>query len=220
MREFFTDRTPPDIAATYDRLAPAWLSRWSALENRLVGVQWRNNLVDQMHGDVLELGIAAGDTLVRLHARQHDVASYTGIDISTGMIAEAHRAAEGLDIPADLRVASAADLGMFPDNRFDTVAASLVFCTIPDVPAALAEVARVLKPEGRFVLLEHVLSPNPLVAWLQRKLAPIQVRQMGCHLDRETVRVLKDHGFRIEEERKRILGIFRFIVSAPPDVPG
>jgi ubiquinone/menaquinone biosynthesis C-methylase UbiE len=215
MREFFTDRTPPDIAATYDRLAPGWLSRWSAMENRLVSEQWRNDLVDHLHGDVLELGIAAGDTLLRLGTRPHNVASYTGIDISPGMIAEAQRAAGGLNLPLDLRVGSAEDMGMFPDNRFDTVAASLVFCTIPDVPAALAEVARVLRPDGTFVLVEHVLSPNPLVGWLQKRLAPIQVRQMGCHLDRETVQTLQECGFHIKEERKRILGVFRFIVVMP-----
>jgi ubiquinone/menaquinone biosynthesis C-methylase UbiE len=216
MREFFTDRTPPDIAATYDRLAPGWLSRWSALENRLVSEQWRNDVVDHLHGDVLELGIAAGDTLLRLGTRSHNVATYTGIDISPGMIAEAQRAADGLDLPVYLRVGSAEDMGMFPDNHFDTVAASLVFCTIPHVPAALAEVARVLRPNGTFVLVEHVLSPNPLVGWLQKRLAPIQVRQMGCHLDRETVRVLKNHGFLIEKERKRILSTFRFVVATPP----
>ena len=216
MREFFTDRTPPDTAATYDRLAPAWLSRWSRFENRLVTERWRNDLVDHLHGDVLELGIAAGDTLVRLCARDHDVSSYTGIDVSPGMIAEARRAANGLDISVNLHVASAEDLSMIPDNHVDTVAASLVFCTIPGVPAALAEVARVLKPGGTFVLLEHVRSSNPLVGWLQARVAPFHARQMGCHLDRVTVRTLKDHGFRIEEERKRILGIFRFIIATPP----
>lgn len=217
MREFFTDRTPPDIAATYDRLAPAWLSRWSACENWLVTDQWRNDFVDRLHGDVLELGIAAGDTLVRLGRRPHDVSSYTGIDISPGMIEEAQRAAQGLALPVDLRVGIAEDMSMFADNSFDTVAASLVFCTIPDVPAALADVARVLKPEGTFVLLEHVRSPNRVVGRLQTRLAPIQVRQMGCHLDRETVRTLEGHGCRIKEERKRIMSIFRFVVATPPN---
>lgn len=216
MRKFFTDRTPPDLAATYDHLAPNWLSRWSRLEGRLVSEQWRNDLVSHLHGDVLELGIAAGDTLLRLNDQKHDVASYTGIDISPGMIAQAQPAADSLDLPVHLHVANAEDMGTFADNQFDTVAASLVFCTIPDVPAALAEVARVLKPGGTFVLIEHVLSPNPLVAWLQKRLAPIQVRQMGCHLDRQTVRALQAHGFLVEQERKRILSVFRFIVASSP----
>ena len=215
MRKFFTDRTPPDLAATYDHLAPNWLSRWSRLEGRLVSEPWRNDLVSHLHGDVLELGIAAGDTLLRLNDQKHAVTSYTGIDISPGMIAQAQRAAATLDLAVHLHVTSAENLSMFADNQFDTVAASLVFCTIPDVPAALAEVNRVLKPGGTFVLIEHVLSPNPLVAWLQKRLAPIQIRQMGCHLDRQTVCLLQAHGFLIEQERNRILSVFRFILASP-----
>lgn len=216
MRRFFTDRTPPDLAATYDSLAPQWLSRWSRFESRLVSEQWRNDYVSQMHGDVLELGIAAGDTLMRLKSGSHKVRSYTGIDFSPGMIVQSRKAADGVDIPIDLQVASAEQMPMFADNQFDTVAAGLVFCTIPDVGAALAEVKRVLKPDGRMVLVEHVLSPNPVVGWGMKRFAPLQVRQMGCNIDREIVQTLHDHGFIIEQHRKRILGIFRYIVATPP----
>lgn len=215
MPKFFTDRTPPDIAATYDSLAPQWLSRWSKFESRLVSDTWRNALVAELEGDVLEIGIAAGDTLLRMKQQPNRVATYTGIDVSAGMIEHARLAASNLDILVDLRQTGAESMPMFADNRFDTVAASLVFCTIPDVPAALAEVHRVLKPTGRFVLVEHVLAPNPIIGWLQKLVAPVQVRQMGCHLDRQTVDLLREHGWRIEVERKRILGIFRFIVAAP-----
>ena len=217
MRKFFTDRTPPDVAATYDQLAPAWLARWSKLESRLVSDEWLNEYVHQMQGDVLEIGTAAGDTLLRMQSQPHNATSFTGIDISAGMLAEAHRAAAGLDIPVRLHQASAEHMPLLEDGRFDTVAASLVFCTIPDVDAALAEITRVLKPGGRLVLVEHVLAPNSLIAWLQRLLAPVQIRQMGCHLDRETVEMVRDQGFQVEMERKRILGIFRFIVARLPE---
>lgn len=215
MPNFFTDRTPPDIAATYDSLAPQWLSRWSRFENWLVSDDWRNALVRELEGDVLEIGTAAGDTLLRMKQQPNRVRSFTGIDVSAGMIDHARLAANGLDISVDLRQTTAESMPMFADNQFDTVAASLVFCTIPDVPAALAEVRRVLRPTGRFVLVEHVLAPNPIVKWMQKLMAPIQVRQMGCHLDRRTVESLRDHGWHIEIERKRILGIFRFIVAQP-----
>lgn len=220
MPKFSTDRTPPgpqELAATYDNLAPQWLSRWSMLESKLVSDTWRNDLVAQLRGDVLEIGIAAGDTLLRMSSQGHNATSFTGIDISSGMVAQARLATTGLDIPVDLQQASAERMAMFADNQFDTVIASLVFCTIPDVPAALAEVRRVLRPDGRFVVVEHVLSPNPLVAWLQKLVAPVHIRQMGCHLDRDTEQALRDAGFHIEKERKRILGIFRFIVATQPN---
>src|SRR5690349_5748062 len=107
MPKFFTDRTPPDIAATYDSLAPQWLARWSRFENRLVSDAWRNAYVTELKGDVLEIGTAAGDTLLRMKQQPNLVTSYTGIDVSAGMIEHARFAASSLDIPVDLRQASA-----------------------------------------------------------------------------------------------------------------
>ena len=54
-----------------------------------------------------------------------------------------------------------ADRLPFPDGSFDTVVATLVLCTVDDVPAALAEVARVLRPGGRLLFAEHVRSEDP-----------------------------------------------------------
>jgi ubiquinone/menaquinone biosynthesis C-methylase UbiE len=63
----------------------------------------------------------------------------------------------------DLRVGDAQALD-FPDASFDTVVCTLALCTIPDDRAAVSEVKRVLRPAGRFRLLEHVRSPNPAVS--------------------------------------------------------
>lgn len=222
MRKFFTDRTPPDrdqIASIYDSHAPTWLRRESRAETRLASEKWRNDLGAELRGDVLEIGIAAGDTFDRLQGGEEPVSSFTGIDVSPGMIEQAKRAASGLTIPVALHVADAENLEMFADDSFDTVTTSLVFCTIPDVPKALAEITRVLKPDGRLVMIEHVLSPNRLVAAVQRFVAPIQIRHMGCHLDRETVQTLHNHGFRIEEHRQRVFGVMRFVIARPPAKP-
>lgn len=219
MRKFFTDRTPPSstqLAGIYDAHAPTWLARESRAEARLTGQRWRDDLISALRGDVLEIGVAAGDTILRMRDYDHHVTSLTGIDLSPEMIHQAERAAEGSAIPVWLHTANAEDLQMFSDDAFDTVTASLVLCTIPDVPRALAEIARVLKPDGRVVLIEHVLSPNRLIAWGQRILTPWQVRYIGCHLDRTTVETLQQSGYRIEEERKRLFGIMRFVIARPP----
>src|SRR5690625_3717327 len=147
MRKFFTDRTPPDrsgLAKIYDSHAPNWLQRESRAETRLTSEQWRDDLVSELRGDVLEIGLATGDTLNRLKDYDHSVTSFTGIDISPGMIKQAKEAAVGLSIPVSLEVADAEDLSRYETNSFDTVTASLVFCTVPNVPKALAEIARVL----------------------------------------------------------------------------
>lgn len=219
MRKFFTDRTPPDrkqLAGIYDTHAPTWLQRESRAETRLTSERWRNDLVRYLYGDVLEIGVAAGDTLMRMRDYDHGVTSFIGIDLSPGMIEQAKGAGAGLNIPITLRTADAEDLSMFADDSFDTVTASLVFCTIPDVPKAFAEMARVCRPDGKIVLIEHVLSPNPIIAALQRFLTPMQIRAMGCHIDRRTIETLEHSGFHIQEHRRRIFGVMRFVVATPP----
>jgi hypothetical protein len=76
--------------------------------------------------------------------------------------------------------------------------------------------ARVCRPDGRIVLLEHVLPPNRFVAWWVRKLAPAQERMLGCHLDRQTDRLVRDLGFGVERDQSRFFGIFHLIIARPP----
>lgn len=217
MRRYFTDRTAPDasrISHVYDGLASTWLRGPGKVETWLAGADMRNELVSYLHGDVLEVGMGAGDTVIRLGEQPHDVATYTGVDLSAGMIAEATRVQS--TIPSRLEVGNAEDLSRFPDASFDTVTASMVLCTVADVPQALAEFARVCKPDGRVVLLEHMLSTNRVVALIQRWLAPIQIRQIGCHIDRTTEQTLRDCGYRMTHQRNRRFDVVRLMVVVPP----
>lgn len=220
MRRFFTDRTPPsnvELAATYDSYAPRWLRQVGKVGGMLNINSWRDDMVRLLRGDVLEIGVAAGDTLVRIKSYGEAVTSFTGIDISPGMIAEARKIAQELDIPVSLQVGDAQELSGFADESFDTVTASLTLCTIPDVPKLLSEFTRVLRPGGRVVLIEHVLSPNPVIGWFQKVIAPWHVRRMGCHLDRTTVELVQESGYRIDEERRKYFGVMRFVVASPPE---
>jgi ubiquinone/menaquinone biosynthesis C-methylase UbiE len=82
------------------------------------------------------------------------------------------------------------------DASFDTVVSTWTLCSIPDVERALREVRRVLKPGGRFLFLEHGLSPDARVARWQQRLNPIQqVIGDGCHLDRDMRELVADTGF-------------------------
>lgn len=86
------------------------------------------------------------------------------------------------------------------DASCDGALCTFALCTIPDAEAALAEVRRVLRPGGRFHLLEHGLAPDARVASFQRRVEPLQRRVAdGCHLTRDPVALVTAAGFRVED---------------------
>jgi ubiquinone/menaquinone biosynthesis C-methylase UbiE len=88
----------------------------------------------------------------------------------------------------------------FADGSFDTVVATLVLCTIPDPAAALSEAARVLKPGGRLLFIEHVRAEEPgLAHWQDRLERPWRFLGDGCHCNRDTVATISGSRFEIEE---------------------
>ncbi len=201
------------IEAIYDDIAPEWDKRQGIVERILMGQAMRDSLAGLLQGDVLEIGTGTGPTL-RLLAGNPRVTSFTGVDLSRGMLDQARHHAEGLPFPVDLRQMNAGQLD-FTGASFDTVTTSLTLCTVPDPALALREMARVCKADGMIVLLEHVRVRNPILAGMQKVLTPLQVRMLGCHLDRPTDRLVRDLGFRIEHETTRFFGVFHLIVARP-----
>ena len=218
IRRILLDRSPNDlqrIARIYDEHAPTWDAKEGRGENAVLGPM-RDRLAGMLEGNVLEIGVGTGETLHRLQSANAPIDAYTGIDVSTGMLAEASRFADTSPFPVTLRQMNAENLSALPDAAFDTVTASLVLCTVPDPEAALREMARVAKPDGKIVLIEHVLASNPVLATGQKMLAPLQSRHMACHIDRPTDRFLRDLGFRVERDETRLLGIVHLLVARPP----
>jgi ubiquinone/menaquinone biosynthesis C-methylase UbiE len=178
-----------------------------------MGPAMRRELGSKLYGDVLEIGTGTGATLPYVTFGENAVTSFTGTDISSAMLAEARKQA-GARANVHFNLMQA-DALTFPDASFDVVTTSLVLCTVPDPEAALREMSRVCKPDGRIVVLEHVRAPNPLLAWMQKKLTPLQVKYLGCHFDRPTDRTLRDLGFAIEDEQRRFFGIFVLLTARP-----
>jgi ubiquinone/menaquinone biosynthesis C-methylase UbiE len=201
------------IRTTYDRLAPTYDKTVGFTERLLLG-ELRHAFGAELRGETLEVAVGSG---LNLPYYSSDVTNAVGIDLSPAMLAEADVKARQLGRAMTFAQMDAQRLA-FPDNQFDTVAISLALCTIPDPVSALRELIRVCRPDGRIVLLEHVLSPVWPVALLERIWTPIQERPLGCHLTRETFNTARALGLTIESERARLFGVFRLAVALPPVV--
>jgi ubiquinone/menaquinone biosynthesis C-methylase UbiE len=87
----------------------------------------------------------------------------------------------------------------FEDQSFDTVVSTLVLCSVESPGGAAAEIARVLKPDGRLLYLEHVRSGDPAVArWQDRLERPWGWLGAGCHPNRDTLAQLEATGLLAE----------------------
>lgn len=155
----------------------------------------RAKLVPQAYGQVLEVGMGTG-----LNLRHYDPAKVThvvGIEPDPYMRERAERRIAEVPFSCELLDADAADLP-FGDDTFDCAVVTFVLCTIPDVEAAVAELRRVLKPDGVLLFAEHTVSPGP-VAPVQRFLSPAWMHVAGgCRLDRDAVGLLEAAGFHVD----------------------
>jgi ubiquinone/menaquinone biosynthesis C-methylase UbiE len=198
------------IREAYDRRAATYDATMGRGEQVLTG-SFRARFGAPLRGDTLEIAIGSGLNLPYYSA---NVTRAVGADLSEGMLAIAAKRARDLGRGLALVVMDAQQLA-FADATFDTVAISLALCTVPDPEAAVREMRRVCRPDGRIVMLEHVRSPIWPVALLQRLASPIQERLNGCHLARETIQTVRRSGLTIEREDQRLLGIFRLVVARP-----
>ncbi len=154
----------------------------------------RRELAARARGRVLEIGIGSGLNLPLYDPAR--VEAVLGIDPSHLLLTLARRQAEGRSFPVWLVQAGAERLPL-RDASMDTVLSSWTLCSIPDIGTALAEIARVLRPGGRFLFLEHGLSADPGVARWQRLLTPLwRPLAGGCHLDRPIAELLQRAGLR------------------------
>jgi ubiquinone/menaquinone biosynthesis C-methylase UbiE len=91
----------------------------------------------------------------------------------------------------------------FGDDSFDTAVFTLVLCTVPDPAAALAEAARLLRPGGKLLFLEHVRSEDPgLARWQDRLEGPWHFLGDGCHCNRDTLATIEASPFEVEKADK------------------
>jgi len=139
---------------------------------------------------VLEIGVGTGLSLPFYPEHVH----VTGIDISEAMLDQAQERLEGLGRDGvDLRLMDARDL-TYPDATFDHVLAPYVISVVPEPERVMAEIARVLRPGGTAIVVNHFLSRNRALAAVERALTPVS-QWIGFRLDEPLERVTLAAGF-------------------------
>jgi len=186
--------------ATWGRLFASFYDRAlkASEENGLR--EMRRTLLASARGRVVEIGAGTG---VNLDLYGNGVEDLTLIEPDPHMGAKlrdrlAERSAHDSASPARL-VSAPAEAIPFPDDTFDTAVATLVLCTVPDPIAAIEELARVLKPDGHLLFIEHVRADDPASArWQDRFEKPWRFMADGCHCNRDTAATLSASSFEIE----------------------
>jgi len=193
------DKTAPD----FDKQMDFW--------ERVLFPGAREWACAQADGKVLEIAVGTGRNLNHYAAG----VQLTGVEYSPAMLALAEKKARDLGRDVDFRLGDAQALE-FPDDAFDTIICTISLCSIPDDRAAVREAVRVLRPGGRFVLMEHVASPNPVVRAIQRVLDQITTRLEGEHLCREPLKHLRAEGLEIEHLERSKWGIVEKVTARKP----
>lgn len=155
---------------------------------------YRERVVGAAEGRVLEIGSGSG---LNLPFYRRDVREILALEPDPALLAMARRVPH-TEIPVTFMEASAEAIPL-DDNSIDTVVTTWTLCTIPGAAAALTEMRRVLRPQGKLLFVKHGLSPDRGVRWWQDRLTPIWGRiSGGCHLNRPIRSIIEDGGFRID----------------------
>ena len=183
-------------AKIYDALC-GWEEKRGLLE-------WRKRLVGDLEGDVLEIGAGTGRNLRHYPATATVFASEYDPVMLRAAIPRAQRASA----PSFLLLADAMKLPA-PSGRFDAVVIGLALCSIPDPQAAVSEVRRVLKDDGRFRFLEPVRdSPGSRRARVQDAVNPVwRFVSGGCNCNRKSGELVASAGFDLRRLDEFELGL-------------
>lgn len=172
---------------------------------------WRKRLKDRITGQrALEVGVGTGKNL-SYYPKKTEI---TAIDFSSGMLTRARKKASKQKVSVVLIEMDVQRLD-FPDNFFDTIFATFVFCSVPDPVAGLKELNRVCKPDGNLILIEHVRPENVILGFLFDVLNPLVVRMMGANINRRTLENIVKAGWNVRSKEKLHSDIVWWVEAEP-----
>jgi ubiquinone/menaquinone biosynthesis C-methylase UbiE len=188
------------------------LARSAAIAERKGADTYRQRLLAGLTGRVIEVGAGSG---VHFHHYPLTVTEVVAVEPEPNLRASAETAAR--DAPVPVRVVPGLAEALPADSAsMDAGVSAGLLCSVPDPAAALAELARVIRPGGELRFYEHVVSTRPRAARLQQALDASGVWAHalgGCHTSRDTEAAIESAAFRIES-------IERFTFHPTPlDIP-
>ena len=166
----------------------------------------RRQIIPLAEGKVLEIGVGSGANFP--HYDPNRVSQLYALEPNLGMVRLAEKKAhetklniEFIDLPCE-RIP-------LDDGTVDTVVSTFTLCTIPGIVDAIQGIARVLKPQGKFIFFELGLSPDPGVQRWQKRLEPVyHWLFQGLYLTRSIPSLLIEGGFHLEQMEKGYLAQF------------
>lgn len=198
-----------DIAAvktSYRAWAPVYDYTFGAFTR--IGRRRAVDYINTRSGRVLEIGLGTGLSLRHYHPHLE----VTGIDVSPEMLAKARAkvASSGMRHVTRIAEMDARTLD-FPDGYFDTVVAMFLVSVVPEPERVLAEMARVCKPGGEVLIVNHFARDRGVLSRVEKFFAPF-ANLLGWHSDFPMARVLGDPRLETAEIRAfPPLGMFTFL---------
>jgi len=167
-------------ASFYDTLDYPWEQQYK---------KWRLQMLKDVSGCVLEAGVGTGKNLPYYPAH----VTLTGIDISPEMLSRAETRVKDASCSVCLKQDDATQLTIFSDHHFDWFISTFMFCVMPDhlQPQAIKQMARVLKPGGRFRIIEMTYSKDKKLLKRQKIFGPFVEKIYGARFDRQTLKYLR-----------------------------
>ncbi len=194
------------VKSSYRRWAPVYDNTFGRITR--MGRKRAVTAINAGAGRVLEVGVGTGLSLGD-YAPHLDI---TGIDYSEDMLdrARIRVATESLTQVRELRQMDARFLD-FPDAHFDTVVAMYLVSVVPEPERVMAEMARVCKPGGQVIIVNHFAREKGPLAWIERAFAPLADR-LGWHPDFHRARIMGEPSLQVTEEwRMAPLGLFTYL---------
>ncbi|DBA67820.1 TPA: hypothetical protein ACH3X2_014170 [Trebouxia sp. C0005] len=193
------------LAAQYDQLDAGAAAEAFGIP------QLRQTLISAAYGNVLEVAIGTGINL-RLYNRQQ-VQKLVGLDVSQGMLQQAqgktHTDGQGLQVTFQQGDVECLPFG---SNTFDCVVDTFSLCVFPKPLQAVKELARVLTPGGKLLLLEHSRSKLPLLGWYQDVTMPaVAAMGKGCKWNQDVTSLLAAAGLEVIKLRTSLAGVITLV---------